>query len=247
MKIIGIIGPTFCGSTIVGRLLSSIPGVIAPGDLRWMFEKYPGDTCYICKNGKRCTKFNSKFIQKTNRQNAYGRVARLLSPHKTPKALVSGDKSVAVFKRYKRKPDYYILLLRKFPSHVASLSRYYSSEMEALNTFQFWLNEELKALKRQDTPFAIVSLERFLKSPTSTVEWLSVVSGGIVPEPCGKVRLPAPSHMVGGNSVGVASTIVDPSLPDRRKLRQISDSRVNKTMSPVLLRIMSADAPKLLD
>jgi len=208
MKIVGLVGASFCGSTIFGRTLSSLPDVYFPGELHWLLDPHDVPVCYMC--GEDCPVFSREFAATCTPENIYTRVASSIGALRG--VLVSGDKLMQHYERYSRQPDVFVYLTRDPLTHVASLARE-RSEKEAARVWKNFTLRTLEALKRQGSAVLRVPLELFLLGPQEAVDWLSSQTD-IVPK--GKVWLPYQTHNCGGNRHGAASHHISPERPWKR-------------------------------
>ena len=214
MIVVGIVGASFCGSTVIGRMLSSLPGVIYPGELHWLLDPHDIPVCYVC--GHNCPIFNTELERRVTPENIYDEVASAMGGCDV---LVSGDKSISHYVRYTRQPDIIILLTRDPMTHVASLAREFESEIEAAKAWSAWTKETFEFLE-ENRPFSTLhmTLEGFLVNPQQHVDWIRELSFQKIPK--GKVFLPERRHNCGGNRFGASSLRIDRTRPGKRRIEK---------------------------
>ena len=95
VKIIGICGHDFCGSTLLSRLFAAIPSVASGGELRWLIDD-PSDKgkCSVC--GDRCDVFTPEMKQWLTEDNLYESVATAFGKN----ILISSDKGWDQYQRF---------------------------------------------------------------------------------------------------------------------------------------------------
>ena len=236
MKVVGLVGASFCGSTVFGRVLSSLPGVIYPGELHWLVDKHDIPLCYMC--GDKCPVYGREFEKTVTLNNIYDRVAESVGGCET---LVSGDKGLEHYTRYTRRPDFYILLTREPLSHIASLARVHKSSVSAAMAWSSWYSRAISKLERQGTPALHVTLEGFLSGHQQCANWLYSHTSGAIPK--GKVALPKRDHNCGGNRFGAASLSIDAARPSRRVIPQEEQARVQNIIENAVSRIQTLSFP----
>jgi len=238
MKIIGIVGASFCGSTLFGRVLSSLPGVIYPGELHWLLDPHRVPLCYKCGHG--CPIYGRSAERRITPQNIYEQVAEAEGGCDV---LVSGDKSLDHYQRYKRRADYYILLTRDVMSHVASLARTEKSFTAAATAWSLWHLRTIPQLENQKTPVLCVSIERFLQNPQACADWLHQFTGGIIPK--GTASLPEQGHNCAGSASGVSAGAIDPNRPRQRTVPPENIAEVKAITQDAAARIREMRFPAI--
>ena len=95
MRIIGICGHDFCGSTLLSRLFAAIPSVASGGELRWLLtDPNKRGRCCIC--GDSCNVFTKSMKKGITEKNLYKRVGNAFKKE----ILVSSDKGYKQYERY---------------------------------------------------------------------------------------------------------------------------------------------------
>lgn len=117
MRIIGILGRSFCGSTLLSRLFTTIPNVASGGEMHWLVDDKSKAICVFCR--KPCPVFNQAFFaQRFHQKNVYNMVWKTLGK---PQVLVSSDKVPNHFARFTTpKTMDAIVLFRDLPGTCAS-------------------------------------------------------------------------------------------------------------------------------
>ena len=205
MKIIGIVGAIYCGSTIVSRLLSSLPGVIAPGEIEQILQHgWP-----ICQNcGGACDLFTEEFVKSCTRKNIY---EKLSEAYGGADVLVSSDKNTESLLRYSQRPSHVIMLSRDPVQHAVSISRTQGTEEQSAIELVTFYQSQINLLSIESIPYVHMRMEAFLDDPTGAVHWLA--QQGIVPD--GIPQFPPTFHHCLGNFDAVISKKVDKKRPFR--------------------------------
>lgn len=241
MKLVGIIGATFCGSTIFSRILSSIPTVACPGEIHYLLDGLPSwmSTCCCYQHGESCPVLTPDLIEKATSNNVYD---LLCTAYGDPDVIVSSDKSVYNYLKYNRLPDVYIVLVRDIVTHVASLARQYQSEAAAAAGINsFYLNELSIINTHSNSITTVVGFERFLEDPQKAIEWLNVVTSGVIPNAV--VSFPTTFHHICGNHDAVLSLGLDAKRPSRWVLKESTAVEVKRIVSPAMKYLAGLEVP----
>lgn len=115
LKVIGICGHDFCGSTLLSRLFAAIPSVASGGELRWLVDdpKIRGDCC-VCVT--RCPVFTPEMKEGLNADNLYESVANAFGKP----VLVSSDKGWHQYQRFVKKKTMTAVVLFRSLEGIAS-------------------------------------------------------------------------------------------------------------------------------
>jgi hypothetical protein len=86
-RFIYILGPSYCGSTLLSGLLDNVPGVASPGELHWLLDS-PGEGDGCTTHGASCSFMARLDRRELTSENLYQRCADALETE----TLVSTDK-----------------------------------------------------------------------------------------------------------------------------------------------------------
>lgn len=240
MKVVGILGASFCGSTALSMACSTLPGVIAPGEIHWLRDKkaftphFP-TLCSTCSPDP-CPVITKALSGRITNANAYDLIAEAFGG---ADVLVSSDKSTAQYSQYVQQPDLYIWMVRNPVTHVVSLAEILGNERVALDTLKTFYEHELGAAGA--VPTVRVDLEGFAADAFQGLVKLHGDSGGVLPMP-DSVPLPQTSgHQCGGNiraypKWGGAKKF-DPAVPNRRVPKELNPGTIVAEMTPILARL----------
>lgn len=126
MRTIGIIGPAYCGMTILNLILDGLPGVVGVGESHWMLSE--GRTCRIHSDS--CPVFTREFVDslQADPRDWWQRIAE----QSGAETVVSADKRPVWFEEHGL-PDMVIILYRDPRAWVASwLKRHPGDPSEAI-------------------------------------------------------------------------------------------------------------------
>lgn len=246
--VLGIIGPAHCGSTVVSRVLSSLPGVIAPGELHWLFDTprldmHAPHLCFGC--GASCPVFGGLSPgepQHITRENVYDEVATLFGG---ADVLISSDKSIEEYQKYRRQPDLLLLLTRSTVMQAASLASHMDMPIELAAAVQtnFWLRE-IGLINASGICAIQLSFEVFTYWQKAAVTWLHGVTGGAIPD--STPSFPAEFHHVNGSRKAMESKRIGPHVMYRHSIALAQSLRIRKIVQPATDLLESADIPKLV-
>lgn len=253
MIVAGIIGASFCGSTLVSRVLAGLPGVISPGEIHRLLGIKNGSIPYsgwICsRHGPACEVLTRDLCDKVTEENIYDVVAGAFSRDSgmPVKLFVSSDKSFhGQYHRYVRKPDVYLILTRDVVSHTASLARTAGTEEAALSGLRNFYMRELDVLETIQALSVHIELSAFLHDPQQALVWLHESTGGLFPQPVGVFDYNADYHHSGGNYEAHTTNVIDQTRPERRTLEVLTPKDVLDGMSEASRRIAELKIPHLV-
>jgi hypothetical protein len=98
MRILGIIGTSFCGSTYLARLLDQLEGYVSPGEIHWLVDE-PGTERSRCRHGM-CGGLDPLRATPPAPEALYDAVGCHLNGGEFPEVLVSSDKHPCHFTRF---------------------------------------------------------------------------------------------------------------------------------------------------
>jgi hypothetical protein len=118
MRVIGICGHDFCGSTLLARLFAAVPSVASGGELRWLITD-PGvrGKCSICKG--KCPIFDEDLLLGLTPRTLYQRVAERFGKE----IIVSSDKGFRHYERFMPPNEVTGIVLFRSPEGCASSDR----------------------------------------------------------------------------------------------------------------------------
>jgi len=115
LRIIGICGHDFCGSTLLSRLFAAIPSVASGGELRWLIDDpHKRGKCIVC--GDQCTVFTSEMKQWLTEDTLYESVAHAFNKD----ILISSDKGWYQYQRFVKKETMTAIVLFRSLEGIAS-------------------------------------------------------------------------------------------------------------------------------
>lgn len=115
LRIIGICGHDFCGSTILSRLFAAIPSVASGGELRWLVDD-PDNRGRCCVCGDKCNVFTPSMRQWLTEDNLYESVASAFGKG----ILISSDKGWHQYQRFVKKKTMTGIVLFRSLEGIAS-------------------------------------------------------------------------------------------------------------------------------
>jgi len=126
-RIVGIGGCSYCGSTMLDRMLGMLPGVVALGETHWILDArdQKGERRrWLCaQHGSDCPAFIPSALGVLQRRGADGHWwDRLAAVVGQPAALVSSDKNTSQWRRLGL-PDAFVVPYRSPASMVASYEK----------------------------------------------------------------------------------------------------------------------------
>lgn len=173
-RVIGILGPSFCGSTILGLCLDGLPGVAFVGETHWLLDdptstlrRLPCRECYPDP----CPRFTPELIARLHAAQAEGRWWPAMAADIGCDVLVTSDKVPSSYDRLGL-PDV-LLSPRKHPcAHVRSAIRYLHEDHitdETIEAAIGWLHEHtmmgLYWASERDLPVVPVDIAAFAREP----------------------------------------------------------------------------------
>jgi hypothetical protein len=118
MRTIGIVGRSFCGSTLLSRLLALVPGSASPGEIHWLRDNEKMD-CRIC--GPSCSVFTPQFREAQQSDDSlYQNVAERLGVD----TLISNDKTAWLYERFVRPQTMDAILMVRSPFGIAASEKH---------------------------------------------------------------------------------------------------------------------------
>jgi len=126
-RVIGIAGCSYCGSTLLDRILGSLPGVVALGETHWIVDAYGPDSPYpwtsICgQHGKACQTFTPAVLADLRAGGWTGWFDRLAEVVGNPDVLVSSDKGAGNFRKIGM-PDVFVVPYRNPADMLRSFAK----------------------------------------------------------------------------------------------------------------------------
>lgn len=217
MRLVGILGTPFCGSTLLCRLMSSVPGLEVGGEVHWIDTlKRPDAHEYlkerrlecaihpIAKGG--CPVFTEEWLR-SRRDPAvvYDDVAAALDAE----ILLVSDKEPRRYDQLEAAKRIEMILLFKAPlAHCTSNRRHRTLPIElALGGWSQAYTEAIMWAQKNATQTAIISYERLAAEPVEQVRALCNFLELPAPQ-LGHGELPSDYHHIAGNSGAHASTKV---------------------------------------
>ena len=114
MRVIGIGGRSFCGSTILSKLFGAVPGVASVGEAHWILHDPRGrGKCRLCRGDCRVFSKLREYDTSTRPKNFYRRL--LQSYGKGFHTLVTSDKAILNFKNFVPKGEMDCIILFRSP------------------------------------------------------------------------------------------------------------------------------------
>ena len=174
--IVGIAGPSFCGSTIVDSMLGLLPGVQALGETHWIFDgsqDNPHATGYCLRHGVDCPRFPVSWLDEI-RGLGEGRLYRAIEELVAPDVVVVADKGVHQWTRFGH-PDMWIFPLK---APVALLHSYWKRGRGHGASIQRVKNEYMRLLQMSGgSPRRVVDLADLARRPEETMRCLATWLG----------------------------------------------------------------------
>lgn len=244
-QIVGIIGRDHCGSTMLARLLASVPGCGAPGELHHLVDvppKHDGKqvTCWKC--GPSCSIFDGKrpdIYNGLNDENLYSRVAAAMGCE----ILVSTDKWVHHYRRFVKPKQMDGIVLYKEPGAqlVSDLGHYsHLSVEESLNLWVVLNGQILDWAPEFCNRCLVVSYHRLVSDVQRGVATICDALG--IDAPVTPFRMESAYHHIYGNPAAHEMTDVVPDERHVRGSREVAEGAVagRSDLADLLARLDAA-------
>jgi hypothetical protein len=119
MRTIGIVGRSFCGSTLLSRLLASVPGAASPGEIHWLRDNEKMSDCRVC--GPSCKVFTPRFWRAQQSDDSF---YQNVAEHLEVETLISSDKTAWLYERFVQPQTMDAILLVRSPFGVAASEKH---------------------------------------------------------------------------------------------------------------------------
>jgi hypothetical protein len=232
VRTIGILGASFCGSTVVTSILDGIPGVAGVGETHWVLDDTNGDWhCRQC--GPDCEYITPEFIgrcqvdffpwwEKWARQFRVDVVVASEKWWKNYERLGAPDQALVV---YREPAAWCVSWLHhqrvKEADVVLAEIRPTPAELEAAaKTWTTCYNNALDWVAKRGAPAVALPFEDLITRPSSTFHWL-----------CGRLDLPAhvdaldykarDHHQIRGNAFAQLGVVVRKDRPRYLREKQL--------------------------
>lgn len=157
-RLIGIVGTTYCGSTVLSRMLAAYPAVASAGEVQHILK--PGgrakySPCSVCYD--QCPVFTRAMIDRCTEATLYHKVAAAFDKP----ILVVSDKSPASYRRFAEPKTMEGIVLYRRPEGYATSARRYEGA-NPLQAARTWARLYAQALAWCETflnRHVVVSLE----------------------------------------------------------------------------------------
>lgn len=180
MRVIGIVGRAFCGSTILSRMLNAVPDVVSVGEAYQILAHPSYCKCTSC--GDECRYINSERFQRTKPRTLYQDVASvfdtdiLIVSDKSPKRykqLVQPGQTFDAIVMYKSPQAFAASDKRGHPDHVTFRGRKAFRPLNVRESLRLTAGFYARALRwEQPRRKAYLSLEQLVRNPHYTLSWL---------------------------------------------------------------------------
>jgi len=215
MTVVGIVGPSYCGSTIFERIIGRHQGVQTVGESHWLLgTNVPWrGRCSFCAE-EECGVFSSQLLASA-RDHEYHWFDWLQTAVGDPKIMLSSDKNVVVYDRIGA-PNKAIVLFRDPIAWCTSWvvnagrqeERYAFNElprlpddklMKAAFQFRIQYTRIFDWLKQHSVPYVVVNMNALVDEPRTWVSWLCKLMGLTFLTESLNISDQFPLHTIGGN------------------------------------------------
>ena len=175
-RVLGLVGVSFCGSTILEMLLQTHPRIVGVGELwRACGERYQGGLCWQC--GSDCALLDPSVLPLS-----YSNLHHQLYARADVDWLVDGSKWPGHFIRAQREQsdvELRVVLLIKRPEWaVASFLRRERDVDYAVRAFVDWYSSAARWLRESDVPYIVLPYEEMaLNFPAALRRVLALLDG----------------------------------------------------------------------
>jgi hypothetical protein len=215
-QIVGIVSPSYTGSTVLSQILGQHDDILSVGESHWLVDQAPPwrRRCSICQDME-CPVFTSAILSSVD-ERGINLLDWLQSTLGQPKVLLSSDKNIKVYDRI-GPPAKAIVLFRTPALWVTSwvvragraseeygdstLPRLPDGKVEAAcNQYVMQYRRIWDWLKAKRIPYMTVWWDGLIEEPRSVLNWIYKALG--VPENPEAMDLPShrPVHSLGGNA-----------------------------------------------
>jgi len=166
MRVIGIIGPGYSGSTMLSFMLGSLPGCKTAGEDYRILDPNKDIECFCCPRGE-CQVFRPGFRYGLDYGNVWERLADMLDTE----SLIVSDKLPFIYKRYlDANPDVDIsfVLPYKRPEQFVHSSMGHDADSSKLAGLQFWrqcIRGSIEMMKNHGSRHTTCSLDDLTNNP----------------------------------------------------------------------------------
>lgn len=177
-RVLGLVGVSFCGSTILEMLLQTHPRIVGVGELwRACGERYQGGLCWQC--GSDCALLDPSVLPLS-----YSNLHHQLYARADVDWLVDGSKWPGHFIRAQREQsdvELRVVLLIKRPEWaVASFLRRERDVDYAVRAFVDWYSSAARWLRESDVPYIVLPYEEMaLNFPAALRRVLALLDGDL--------------------------------------------------------------------
>lgn len=183
LRVLGIVGLDYCGSTVISNVLSGLPGTVNVGESHWILDR--GIGCTECAK-KPCPIFTPLLLSKLKgavleEENWWG----IISQETGAELIVSSDKLPKHYERF-GVPDYLMFVHKDPRANIYSWCRrkfLSKDDSDAILTSEqidsgisWWLSVTgtiVDWLENQDSDISVVNLEAFAENPREMIRGIS--------------------------------------------------------------------------
>jgi len=171
MRVIGIIGAGYSGSTLLAFMLGSLPGVKTCGESYHLITKKKPVGCRVCPEGT-CDVYSPQFKAGVTFRDGWKRIAARLNTD----TLVVSEKGPAIYRQFlagNEDLDISFVVLHKRPEAFVFSSQRHSNATSSTSGLGFWVNrnrESLELIRGGGYRHVGVSFEELTASPAAVLE-----------------------------------------------------------------------------
>lgn len=203
MQIVGLIGRSYCGSTLLSLLLGSIEGVESVGEPHWLLDDPKGRGLCTSHDGEPCPTSDPGFLSSLTEENLYGRLGMLFGC----RTLVSSDKYEGHFQKFVKPGTMDGIICFRAPTSTVWSDRKHKefTFLESVNVWTNWYKRVLPWAPGFCRSVSVVDYDLLALNPGAIMKVLckrlGLSEGFHVPKSLSHVE----RHNIGGNPGAYAS------------------------------------------
>jgi len=203
----GILGISYCGSTLLSSILGQSPRTFSCGETHWILDKR--DTFHCTVHPKKCDFWTKELLEELNIKNYYNRVVEeAYSRYKCTSVIFSDKNSCFYLPAIENGAiiTKFILLFRKPEAFATSWLKKPANKNKSLNTalmlYRDGYNKNLELAKGFNVPLVKVFYDDFVNNPAQFIRILcKKLYIQYTPKMLDYWNITEKTHNIGGNAM----------------------------------------------
>ena len=168
-KLIGIVGTSYCGSTLLSFILGSHPEVFATSELNTLFRQKEKTQCSICK--EECSFWTKEFVKDllNNIKERYFWVAEKANNDLDKTITVFSDKNPKVYQASKIQCNKYITLFKR-PEALVNSYKIHNKSENLNDPLQLYIETYNSSFELSNNEY--IFYDDFAKNPEKIIKYL---------------------------------------------------------------------------